>query len=57
MKYYTVCKKTGRVIDEFNSIEKAKNAVFDYGEIDYLNNEYCDNSYFIIDENNITIEY
>lgn len=51
MKLYTACRETGDFIEEVNSIQKGKELIKSYEEIDKNEGDYEDNFYAIVDEN------
>lgn len=55
MKFYTADRQTWTIIDEFDSIEEAREAILSYEEDDRNNDWYEDDFYDIIDETNRSV--
>ena len=56
VKFFTADREAGNIIDEFTSLDEAREAIKEYEETDRLNDEYTENFYSIIDEDRCTIE-
>lgn len=56
MKIYTADRETGTIIDQFETIENAIKAIFDYAEEDGINGKYEPLLYDVVDENNCSLK-
>lgn len=57
MKYYTTYRENGNIIETFDSIEDAVNAIHEYEIEDNENGDLTPDFYDIVDENNISYGY
>ncbi len=56
MKFFTADREAGNIIERFETIEDAMNAIKTYEEEDQKNGVYSPDFYDVVDENNCSVK-